>query len=387
MMITDIKVYPVQAPGRTFVPVVVETDTGLRGIGEAGLQRRPLAIAGAIEHLKRFLIGEDPSRIEHLWQRMFRGGFYPADRVIGSALSAIDMALWDLKGKRLKVPVYELLGGLCRDYVECYTHTVPHYGVNLSRPTDADQLVEISKRSVAEMNNRFVRLAPSSDGTQFDAKKELRRLLEHTGAVRNALGGDVEILIDLHCRFDPEEAIRFCREVEQFRPYFIEDPIRVENRSSYRHLRRHVSVPLAAGEHCSSKWEFREWIEEELIDYARIDLCIAGGLSEAKKIAGWCETHYIKVVPHNPLGPISTAAGVHLDFAISNFGVQEIAFLPGTMLPDVFPQEMRMQGNRILPPTAPGLGVEFDCDKAKEHPFEFTEPEHYYRPDGSFTNQ
>lgn len=387
MIITDIKAYPVQAPGRTFVPVIVETDSAIYGIGEAGLQRRPLAIAGAIEHLKRFLIGEDPSRIEHLWQKAFRGGFYPADRIIGSALSAIDMALWDIKGKRLKAPVYELLGGLCREYVDCYTHTIPHYGRNSQTPNKDMDVLEMSRKSMEDLNTRFVRIAPGNDGDTFDSRKEVRKLLSMLRKVREELGEEVEILIDLHCRFDPEEAIWFCREAEKYRPYFIEDPIRSEYRGSYQRIREKTAVPLAAGEHCFSKWEFREMIEKDWIDYARIDLCITGGLTEAKKIAGWCETHYIKVVPHNPLGPISTAAGVHLDFSISNFGVQEVPFLPGTMLPKVFPVELKMSGSRFYPPTAPGLGIEFDRDEALKHPFEFTEPPHYRCPDGSFTNQ
>lgn len=378
MIITDIKVYPVQAPGRTLVPVVVETDSGLYGVGEAGLQRRPLAIQGAVEHLKRFLIGENPMRIEHLWQRMSRGGFYPADRLIGSAVSAIDIALWDIKGKYLKVPVYELLGGLCRDYVQCYTH-VP-----------GNKEVGTLKETIRERDAAFVRLSPANHPKYakgvFDARGSVRESIRLLKAVREEIGEETEIIVDLHAKFDPDEAIRFCREAEPYHPYFVEDLVRAEYRGAYRHLRQQVPVPIAAGEHLSSKWEFMDWIEHDWIDFARIDICIVGGLTEAKKIAGMCEAHYIKIAPHNPLGPVCTAAELHLDLTCTNFGVQEVAFHPDTMLPNVFATEIKLDGSRLLPPTAPGIGVEFDPREALKHPFEFTEPLHLSRPDGSFTN-
>ncbi len=387
-MITDVQCFPMQAPGRTIVVVVIDTDRGISGIGEAGLQRRPMAIVGAIESLKRVLVGRHASRIEHLWQTVSRGGFYPADRVIGSALAAIDMALWDIKGKVLGVPVYELLGGQCRDRIECYPH-LPDVGVRaVATGTDAplDDLIEECRRAVDD-GWRFVRLAPLDRGGVIESGAAARELLRKVAAVRETLGPDLEILVDLHTRLNPVDAVWFCREVEPYRPYFVEDPFRSENPEPYRRLRQQTSVPIAAGEQFASKWEFRPLIEGELIDYARIDLCIAAGITEAKKIAGWAETHYIEVVPHNPLGPVSTAAGVQLGMAISNFAVQELPWVPGTLLPDVFPTQPPFERGCFLPPTQPGLGIEFDREAARQYPFEFTEPPHFRRPDGSFTNQ
>jgi L-alanine-DL-glutamate epimerase-like enolase superfamily enzyme len=180
--------------------------------------------------------------------------------------------------------------------------------------------------------------------------------------------------------------IRLCKELEPYKPFFIEDPLRSENPGSYRTLARHVSLPIAAGEQWAGKWQFREVIEEELINFARIDLCIVGGLTEALKVTHWCETHYIDIVPHNPLGPVSTAICNHLCLASTNVGVQEMTAAPGTHLPDVFPVQMPFERGYMLPPEAPGLGIEFDEDAAMKYSFEPRFTPWFYRRDGSFTN-
>ncbi|MAG37317.1 MAG: hypothetical protein CL878_13870, partial [Dehalococcoidia bacterium] len=298
MKITNITAYPVH-DGKDALFVVVDTDAGVSGVGEAGALPQALAIAACVEeHLKPFLLGEDPFRTEHLWQRMFRGGFFPGGIVVSSAVSAIDIALWDIKGKALDVPVYELLGGRARDRVVCY----PHNGGG-----SLEALVESCLRTKEE-GWRFVRFSPKPEGDLFEPARAVRESIAMIEAVRSAVGDDIEICFDVHTRLDPADTIRLCRAVEEFHPFFIEDPIRSENPASFHHLRQHVSVPLAAGEQFASKWEFRELIENDLIDYARTDLCIVGGLTEAKKIAGWAETHYIKLATHNPLGPVSSAA-------------------------------------------------------------------------------
>jgi galactonate dehydratase len=174
--------------------------------------------------------------------------------------------------------------------------------------------------------------------------------------------------------------------LEGYRPYFIEDPLRSENMSTYHQLARHVAVPLAVGEQYATKWEFRELIEQELMQYARIDLCIVGGITEEKKIAGWCEAHYIDLAPHNPLGPVSTAACLHLDLASTNFGIQELPSKPGTTLPDVFPVQLEWEDGYLLPPTSPGLGIEFDEEAALANPYREVEAPQLRRPDDAFTN-
>jgi galactonate dehydratase len=395
MKITNIECIPVQAPGRTLVPIFVETDSGITGIGEAGLQRRWKAIEGAVEHLKQWLVGEDPMRIEHLWQRMFRGGFYPGDRLIGSVISGIDIALWDIKGQALGVPVYQLLGGRCRDYVEAFTQpgyvrtgAAPPHGDLLNMAIvkgDPDATAELAGQCLAA-GHKYFRLGPVSQGDLYESRKSICLLIEQLKSVRAKVGDRMELMVDLHTRLSPDEAIWFCREVEPLRLFCVEDPIRSEHMAGYHHLRRHVHVPIAAGEQWAHKWEFREAIEHELVDYIRPDLCICGGLTEGKKIAAMAETHLIKILPHNPLGPVCTAASLHLDLACDNAGPQEVLFPPERTLPDVFQCAFELRDGKLTVPTAPGLGVKFNRDAARNHPAEMTEPPHFHRVDGSFTN-
>lgn len=376
MKITNVECFPVWGGGRNFLFVVVDTDEGIFGVGEGGLTGRELAVCGVVEHFKPLLIGQDANRIEHLWQVMFRGGFFPADKIGASAMSAIDIALWDIQGKARGVPVYQLLGGLVRDKVVCYPH-------NGGATTEA--LVE-SCLKTKEEGWKFVRWGMADGGDEFEPSRAVRRSIREMEAVRKAIGDDIEICFDLHTRVDQTWAIQLCRAVEPFHPFFMEDPIRSESMQSLRQVRQQVATPLAVGEHFVGKWEFRQIIEEELTDYARIDLCIAGGLTEGKKIAGWCETHYIGLALHNPLGPVCCAASLHLNLATSNFGVQEQPRKPGTTLTDVVPVQMDWKDGYLLPPTRPGLGIEFDRDAARKHPFQLRELPNFHRADGSFTN-
>jgi galactonate dehydratase len=183
------------------------------------------------------------------------------------------------------------------------------------------------------------------------------------------------------------DSVVLCRALEPYRPYFLEDPLRSENPDSFRQFRSQVASPLAMGEQFASKWEFRQLIEEELLNYARIDVCIVGGITEALKIGGWCETHYVDLALHNPLGPVSTAACLHLDIAASNFGVQECPRIPGTTMTDVFPVQVEWEDGYLLLPERPGLGVELDEEAAEAHPFRETGGVRFFRRlDGSLTN-
>jgi len=376
MKITNIKSFPVWGGNRNFFFVKVETDAGIYGIGEGGITWRELAAAACVDHLKPLLIGEDPSQIEHLWQLMFRGGFFPAGRIACSAISAIDIALWDIRGKVLGVPVYDLLGGLVRKKVVCY----PHIG------GESPEQLANNAIKMADQGWRFVRWGTPTEGDILEPSKAARQTLKQCDAVRTALGDDIEILIDVHTRLDPQHVIPLCRSLEQFHPYFIEDPLRSENVKTYHQMARHVSVPLAVGEQFATKWEFRELIEEELMQYARIDVCIVGGLTEARKVANWCETHYIDIAPHNPLGPVSTAACLHLDLATSNFGVQELPRQPGTILPEVFPVQVSFEDGHLLPPASPGLGIDFNEEAALASYYQEGGSPRISRPDGTFTN-
>jgi L-alanine-DL-glutamate epimerase-like enolase superfamily enzyme len=378
MKITAVKSYTV-AHERNFLFVVVETDEGICGLGEGGITWKEQGTAGIVESLTPLLIGEDPFRTEHLWQVMFRSGFFPLGRIGCAALSAIDIALWDIKAKAMGVPLYELLGGKVRDYVVCYPHI---------RGNSSAELVDAAKQKRDE-GWKFVRFDLRADpqGELFEPSRAVRRCVEDFSALREAFDDELELIVDVHTRLDPADAITLCRELESYRPFFVEDPLRMENFESFRKLSRHVNVPLAAGEQYATKWEFRQQIEEDLIDYARTDVCIVGGITESLKVAGWCETHYIKMSFHNPLGPVSTAAGLHLDLALSNFGVQELARIPGEVLPDLFPVQVPYERGRLLPPTTPGLGIEFDESAlGKYPPMTDGRTPRLHREDGSFTN-
>ena len=393
MKVTCIKSYSVaDLAGWTYFIVKVETDEGIYGLGEIGATEWGSAIEKAIEHLSEIVVGQDPFSTERLWQHMFRGGFWPADTVYSCAISAIDIALWDIKGKALGVPVYKLLGGPVRDRVVCYTHRDGRSN---------DELVENCVKAVKE-GWKFVRWHQPETVGAIEGRKEgllypREGLLEPSKSVRNAekqmamvreaVGDDIEIVFDAHTRLDTAYAVTLCRAIEKFRPYFVEDPLRSENPGSYRTLARHVSVPIAAGEQWSSKWGFREVIEEELINYARIDLCIAGGLTEALKITHWCETHYIDIAPHNPLGPISTAACTALCMASTNVGVLEMILKPGSYATDLFPKQVKWKDGYVSALNEPGLGVDFDEELAKKRKAKLSFwPPLLRREDGAFTN-
>ncbi|MFH1568759.1 MAG: galactonate dehydratase [Gemmatimonadota bacterium] len=376
MKIADVRSFTVFDGTRNYLFVKVYTDEGLDGIGEFGITWKERAGAGAVEHMKGHLVGQDPLNTERLWQVLLRGDFFPGGRINMAAQSAIDIALWDIKGKAYGQPVHMLLGGQLRDRVACYT--------GVGGPTPEAAAAAAVER--VQEGWRFVRLSAIDRAGVLDGPTAVRDSVAHFAAVRRAVGPDVGICIDVHTRLDPPDAVRLGRQLEEHDPFFIEDPLRCENPQSYRHLRHHVSAPLAVGEHFAGKWEFRQLIEEELLDYARIDLCIAGGLTEARKIANWCETHYIKIAPHNPLGPVSAAACLHLDLATDNFGVQEMWRVGSPVMQELFPVQVPFEAGHLLPPQRPGLGVEFDEEAATRYAFQWQTGPQLRRPDGSFTN-
>ena len=376
MKITDVKTFPLHNGSRNYLFVKVETDEGIYGVGEFGLTWKEEAGVGAVQHMKGDLVGQDPMNIERIWQTLFRGDFFPGGRINMAAQSAIDIALWDIKGKALGQPVYMLLGGRMRDRVVCYT--------GIGGRTAADT-AQAARQRVAE-GWKYLRMSVMDRDGVLEPSVAVRDAVEHMAAVREAVGPEVELCMDVHTRLDPPDTIRLGRKLEAYDPFFIEDPLRCENPQSYRLVRQHVSCPLAIGEHYATKWEFRQLIEEELTDYARIDLCIVGGLTEARKVANWCETHYIKIVPHNPLGPVSAAACLHLDIATDNFAVQEGGRVGFAFWQDVFPVQVPYEAGYLLPPERPGLGVEFDEAAAKKYPFQPGRGPRLRRLDGSFTN-
>jgi len=330
--------------------VEIETDGGIIGIGEGGSK-------DMIEQCAQMIIGEDPFRIEHLWQNIYRGMFYPPGREKLHALGALEMALWDIKGKALGVPVYDLLGGATREYIECYAT-----GFAASKGTTEEQR---AKDCIAA-GLRVYRVGPTGGSGEepFDFYENAKKTIEFCKRLDAAVGGGGRWAIDLHTRFDTPEAIKICSELEKLEPYFVEDIIRSENAGVYKTIRAMTKVPIAVGEQFGDRWDINELIEQHLIDYSRVTLPNTGGISEFKKIASLCETHYVGMIPHFT-GPLSTAALVHvLGSSSPSRCLMELA--GGTPERPAYFNEDYVDfrnGKLYLNPT-PGLGVKFDPKKA-----------------------
>lgn len=381
MRIADIRSYIVPTGGRNGFVVVVETEDGTVGLGEGGMSAREVAMQGYVEHLAQFLVGMDARNIEHIWQTMYRGAYFEGGKISGAAISAIDMALWDIKAKSLGVPVYQLLGGACRGRVQTFA-TVPWLA-------DAEALNRAQE--LVDEGWRYLRFLPSMpEGTPDDIYEPLESIhlmARRIRDVRELVGPEVNLSIDFHHRLSIAEAAHFCAQIEDVHLMFLEEPIRAQSPAAYRQLRRLTNVPFAVGEEASNKWELAPFIEEGLIEFCRIDVCNVGGLSESKKIAGWCEAHYIDIMPHNPLGPIATAASVHLCAATNNVAQLEFQHHISDQVPrDIFTAIVELDGDSYPLPTVPGLGVTFDEDAASKHEMEYWEPPHYRRRDGAYTN-
>jgi L-alanine-DL-glutamate epimerase-like enolase superfamily enzyme len=380
MKVRRIRYYQPQRANPTFNQsnriVTVETDAGITGTGEGGSK-------DMMDQCAPMLIGEDPSHIDHLWQFMYRGWFYPPGREKLHALGALDMALWDIKGKALGVPVYELLGGLSRRYIECYSTGVTRDGTLQERV-----------RAVIEAGFRAYRTAvdmpwsSQNGGTPtgvFRSHFAVDQEAEKARQIREGLGKDGDWLTDVHTRLDLSDAIRLCSLLEPFAPYEVEDPLRSENKAIYRQLRPQVKVPIAVGEQFGDRWDINELIEQNLIDYTRVTLPNTGGITEFMKIATLCETHNVGMIPHGT-GPISVAALTHTLGAFSGPVLMECGSVPK---PSYLPQGPDFRHGKLWPRDAPGLGVEFD-PKGADLISEITERSApipiYFRPDGSITN-
>ncbi len=330
--------------------VEIETDGGIIGIGEGGSK-------DMIEQCAQMMIGEDPFRIEHLWQNIYRGMFYPPGREKLHALGALEMALWDIKGKALGVPVYDLLGGSTREYIECYAT-----GFAASKATTEEQRA----RDCIAAGLRVYRVGPTGGSGEepFDFYENAKKTIEFCKRLDAAVGGGGKWAIDLHTRFDTPEAIKICSELEKLEPYFVEDIIRSENPGVYKTIRAMTKVPIAVGEQFGDRWDVNELIEQHLIDYTRVTLPNTGGISEFKKIASLCETHYVGMIPHFT-GPLSTAALVHvLGSSSPSRCLMELAG-GAPERPAYFNEDyLNFKNGKLYLNPKPGLGVQFDPKKA-----------------------
>lgn len=359
------------------VYVRVHTNEGITGLGEAGLPQRGRTVQAAIGELGRHLKGKDPLRIEHHWQSMYSIPFFRGGPVMSAALSAVDIALWDIAGKHFNTPVYGLLGGECRDRVRVYVHIGDR---------EPDELAEKAANAVKE-GYTAVRFSPFLEGFQkMRYGKLIETAVSQVKAVRDAVGDEVDICIDAHGRLTPYEAISLGREVEKYRIFFYEDPILPENIDAMADIVAHTNIPIATGERLFYIWQFWELLKKKAVHMVRPDLCLAGGISQCKKIAAMAEACYVKVVPHNPLSAVSTAACVQLDACIPNFVLQELipdGLYEGPPRHSLVKKPLEIEKGYIKVPTDPGLGVELDESKLAEYPFEDRDPPWLLREDGS----
>ena len=384
MKITDVKVYPVWIGTRNQLLVKIETDAGIYGWGEAGVSSRELAVEGAAKHYREFLIGRDPMRRGAPWQEMYRGQYFEGGRVLTGAISAIDIALYDVAGKALGVPVYELLGGKQRDFVPLFATTSAKDGEEMVR--QARMLVDKGWSVI-----RFNILPPDAAGDErlYEPRESIALTAEWLVKAREVLGTAPVLGIDYHHRLSVAESASFCQMMPAHTLDFLEEPIRDETPEAYEALRGMTVMPFAIGEEFASKWQFLPYIERGLTNYARVDICNVGGFTEAMKVAGWAEAHYIDLMPHNPLGPICTAATGHMATAVPNFAWLEIRESPtedlGFYDDEVFPAQPELRDDRLFLADRPGIGVEVD-EASLDEPFRFSESPHLHRRDHSYTN-
>ncbi|MGI9147881.1 MAG: galactonate dehydratase [Chloroflexota bacterium] len=345
--------------GRNFTFVKVVTSDGIVGYGEA--TNAPEATAGAISGLSPFLVGRDPMQIALLWQEIYqmhhnvKGG-----SIFTSAMSGIEQALWDIKGKLLNVPVYELLGGRCWDRLRAYWGDW-HRGARAPE--------EFAERALAAVDQGWsvLKWDPFGSAGLFITDEEIRLAVARVEAVRRAVGDGVELAIEAHGRLSPTNAIKVAHAIEEYRPYWFEEPVPPENVDAMVLVARATRVPIATGERLYTRWGFRELLEKQAAAIIQPDLCHAGGILECKKIAAMAHTYYIAVAPHSPFGPLSLAAAVQLDVCTPNFLIQEL----GSGRLDVVKEPLEIKDGYITVPTRPGLGIELDEERIAAHPYQW----------------
>jgi galactonate dehydratase len=335
--------------------VRIMTEDGLVGVGQSAAWGYPSAVDQVMHTFAQYLVGQDPMRIEHHWQYLYRMAPFRGN-VVSGAVSAVDIALWDIKGQRLQAPIWELLGGRCRDKVR----------LHLLMGGDTPEEVHARAKAAAAEGFTAIKFDPLPAGFQDMTLDGLvGAAVDRVAAAREAVGRDVDIIAEIHRKLTPLQALPVCVALAQFHPLFVEDPIQIDSIQSQAEIARRLTSPIANGERLSSIWEFRELLVAGGSQYVRPDVGLAGGLSHVKKIAALAESFHAAVVTHNFLGPVLTAASVHLDVSIPNFVVQEYSKVDEERWM-AFPGALQRQGGYLPVPEAPGLGVKIDDAKLAE---------------------
>lgn len=353
MKISDILTYGVNLGDGNHVFIKILSDEHLFGIGEAYRVGPDEAVEQVIHYFKDWLIGQDPTRIEHLWRLMYNGSRFPGGSMINAAISGIEIALWDLKAKAYGVPVYQLLGGRCRDRIRVYR------GIGGQTPR---QLADDAKLAVQEQKFTAVKMSPQpGDHYKKPWGQVLRETAERMEAVRKAVGDDVDIALDPHAQiFEEVRALELADAVKPYRPLFFEEPLRPENIAAMSRLHQKIGIPIATGEMLVTKYQFRDLISAGAADILQPDLLLCGGLLEAKKIAAMAEAEYLTVAPHNPMGPVSTAASAQFVASTPNFLILEYRIDSRGPARDLILKPLTFADGHLEIPESPGLGVELN---------------------------
>ncbi len=359
MKVTALTTYITWGDPRNWVFVKVQTDEGIYGWGEATVEGRERTVEAAIHEVGDALIGEDPTAVEHHWQRLFRLGFWKGGVILTSALSALDQACWDIAGKACGKPVYRLLGGPTRSRIRLYTH------VGIYDPT---RMIDDVERHKSEGFTAFKTGAWHGDA-RLSEREAVRVFAQRVAQLREIAGPDVDLMIDNHGRSRPGAAIRLMRALEPYDLYFFEEPTPPENLEALaKVVQAGFDMDIAAGERLYTKWGFRELLERQLVNVIQPDVCHAGGITELKKIAALAETYYVQVAPHNPQGPVSMAACVQLGAAIPNFAILE--YVHSQPWRDrIQSQPLVVRDGHVELPILPGLGIDLDEEALRASPY------------------
>lgn len=376
MKITDIKTFNVFAYRTNFVFVKLETDEGISGIGEGTLEYKENALLGAIEDIKRVLIGQDPREVERISHELYRDSYWRVGPVLQSAVSAVNMAMWDIKAKAAGVPVYEMLGGKVRDGVRMYANAW------FAGAKTADEFAAAAVKA-KNMGVTALKWDPFGKAYMYMENSDFRRSMEIVEAVRGAVGNDVDLLIEGHGRFDIATGIKIANALKPFDPYFFEEPTPPDCLDALAQVHKSSPVPIAAGERLYSLTQMRDFLERGCADFVQPDISHCGGISAVKKMAALCEAHYVALAPHNPSGPVANAATLHIAASTQGFRIMEICLTDVSWRKELTNERVVFDKGNILIPTGVGLGLEINEENCLKYPFQPIDLRHYK---GTLTN-
>jgi galactonate dehydratase len=388
MKITAIETHVCNARMRNWIFVKVVTDQpGLWGWGEATLEWHTRSVVGAIEDISQLLIGEDPTRVEHLWQMMYRQHFWHGNGIVrGTAISGIDIALWDIIGKVHGVPCHKLWGGPVRDYVRLYCHLgggrmEDFYDTD---PADASRFADLARAAVESGFTAFKTMAVP-ETAPLEGMRPIKYAEKCVAAMRDAVGDDIDIMVDCHARPSPRMGMQFAKALEPYGLYFFEEPCWPETLDDIALIQRAVSTPIATGERLISQHAFRELLEKRACSVLQPDITHCGGLTEVRRIAAMGEAYRVALAPHNPQGPVSTAASLELGFATPSYSICESVHLDVPWRSDVVSESFVVEekGRLVRPGNKPGLGIEINEAEVAKHPFEQEILQRSFYADGS----